>query len=94
MMMIGNFSINKDCDKFSLEKANPKAKRKFWALFNPYDAITECNKTIRDLKVGDTIKDTDGAVLKVQKIGGGAFFGKGSFSFQWICFYILNGKVN
>lgn len=95
----GLFSIEDlmkgDFKGFSFRKSYPKSKRTFWVLLNPYKPITETGMRSKDLmEAMDNqpfkIKDKNGIILKPIATGGAGFFGRDSFSYQWVKFRIVN----
>lgn len=64
-----------------------KSKKAEWVQLNPYEIIGNSPKefTARDLFLDEVIKFDDG-YIKVTERGGGAFFGKDSYSYMWIKF--------
>ena len=85
--------IRRDFGGHSFRRANKgKAKRKFFVMLNPYEPITECGLTSKELKKGNKIKDLDGIILKVVDFGGAGYFGKDNFSWEWVGFYCVNSE--
>lgn len=87
--------IRNDFKGFSFQRANKgKAKRKFFAMLNPYEPITKCGVLPLNLNKGDEIKDLDGLVLRVVDFGSAGLFGKDSWSWIWVGFYCVNGSFD
>jgi hypothetical protein len=64
-----------------------------WIVIDPYDPISECGMQPKDLKIGHTIIDQQGIIMKIVEFGSGAFFGKGSFSYTSIRLKLINHKI-
>lgn len=93
----GTFKVNEwipsDFKGLPFQRANKgRSKRKFWVMLNPYVPITKCGVLVKSLKAGQKLKDEEGAILKVVKLGSAALFGPDQFSFQWVAFYCVNCK--
>lgn len=78
-----------------IQLANPKAKRKFWMMFDPYKEIVDGMyfnglDDVNCVPKGTKFVDPDGIEFRVCGFGGGTYFGKGSCSFQWVAFYLEN----
>lgn len=86
--------IENDFKGFSFQKSYPKSKRTFWVLCNPYEPITECGLTSRDIVARDNeafrVKDKNGIILTPITTGGAGLFGANSFSYQWVKFRMVN----
>jgi len=85
--------IEADFKGFSFKRSNPKAKRKFFVMLDPYSHMTD-DKLVKDLQKGDLFEDSEGVIIKVVDFGGSGMFGKGSFSWMWVGFYLVNRSLN
>lgn len=83
-----NFSLKNSLGDWSplINQVEPDG---FWLNFNPYTSVSESKRLVKEFEIGDEFTDGN-LVIRLKTKGGAGYFGKDSFSWEWLKFEIVS----